>query len=235
MLPILAIDTCLGAVSAALCWQEAGGRRRTEHTFELCRGGHAERLLPMVGDLLAVAGLQARHVRRVAVTLGPGTFTGVRTGVAAARAFALASGAEIVGTTSLHAMALQVAADPAPGQVATGIVIAADARKGQAFVQTFAPDGAVAGAPTLLTYAEAAADMQGGRWRLAGSGAEAVRSAATAVGVQIMDCDAALEPDARALLEVAQTLAPLTTVMPLYIRPPDALPQAGKSLPRAGT
>lgn len=235
MSPILAIDTCLGAVSAALAWRDVEGRERTEEAWEPCRGGHAERLLPMIETLLHAGSLEASSIRRVAVTLGPGTFTGVRTGIATARAFALAAGAEVVGVTSLHAMALRLAQTATPLNAASRIAIVADARKGQVFAQEFDPDGVALSVPALQTYGEAAARLAGSRWRIGGSGAVAVQAAAAAQGIEIADIDAALEPIAAAILPLARTLPPLAHVTPLYIRPPDALPQAGKSLPRAGS
>ncbi len=107
-MPTLAFDTCLGAVSAAVAWTDVDGRARLEGRFEPCRAGHAERLLPMIEAVLGAAGLAAVGIDRVAVTLGPGTFTGVRTGIAAARAIALVSGATVVGATSLAVIARQV-------------------------------------------------------------------------------------------------------------------------------
>ena len=102
---ILAFDTCLGAVSVAVRRRGAGGEWLMRHACETRERGHAERLMPMVAETMAAAGLAFSDLDRIAVTVGPGSFTGVRVGVAAARGLALASGIAVVGATSLAVMA----------------------------------------------------------------------------------------------------------------------------------
>ena len=85
---ILAFDSSLNALSVAVA------RRRQDawqvfHAWE-ARSGHAERLLPMIGEVMAEAGMAFSAIDRIAVTVGPGSFTGVRVGVSAARGLALA-------------------------------------------------------------------------------------------------------------------------------------------------
>ena len=104
---VLAFDTCLGAVSVAVRWQGPGGDWLTRHAHEARERGHAERLIPMMAEVMEEAGLAFSDLHRIAVTVGPGTFTGVRVGVAAARGLALASGVAVVGTTTLAVMAHQ--------------------------------------------------------------------------------------------------------------------------------
>src|SRR5438876_4695058 len=104
---VLAFDTCLGAVSVAVRWQGARDEWLSCDRFELREGGHAERLMPMIAEVMQEAGLAFSDIERIAVTVGPGSFTGVRVGVAAARALALASGITAVGATSLAVMAHQ--------------------------------------------------------------------------------------------------------------------------------
>ena len=104
---ILAFDTCLGAVSVAVRWRGAGGEWLMRHAHEVRERGHAERLMPMMAEVMEEAGLAFSDIDRIAVTVGPGTFTGVRVGVAAARGLALASGVATVGATSLAVMAHQ--------------------------------------------------------------------------------------------------------------------------------
>ena len=235
MLPILALDTCLGAVSAALLWRDAQGVDRSLGAWELCRGGHAERLIPMVQTLLADAAVEAREVGCIAVTLGPGTFTGVRTGIAAARAFALSCGAAVVGVSSLHAMAVGLAQQPVVPPEAADIAIIVDARKGQVFAQLFDAAGGPRTEPALLTMGEAAALLVGGRWRIGGSSAATIASAAQTQGATVVSLHASLEPDATTLLRLARSLAPLASVMPIYLRAPDALPPSGKGLARVAS
>ena len=87
---VLAIDTCLGAVSVAVRWRDAGGEWRMRDAYEARTAGHAERLMPMTKEVMGAAGLAFSDLQHIAVTVGPGSFTGVRAGVAAARGLALA-------------------------------------------------------------------------------------------------------------------------------------------------
>src|SRR4029453_7346759 len=97
---VLAFDTCLGAVSVAARWQSARGQWLSWDRFEAREAAHAERLMPMIAEVMQEAGLAFRDLERIAVTVGPGTFTGVRGGVAAARGLGLASGFPVGGATS---------------------------------------------------------------------------------------------------------------------------------------
>jgi len=123
----LAIDTCEANCSAALLLE---GGQCFSLSEELGRG-HAERLLPMVEDLLAEASLVYSDISRIAVTVGPGTFTGLRIGLSVARGLALSLNVPCVGLTSLMTLAAQ-----AP--VSSGIVHAVlKGRGGQVFYQSF--------------------------------------------------------------------------------------------------
>ena len=98
---ILAFDTCLGAVSVAVARQHpAGMRELMDEACERRRSGHAERLMPMIIEAHHSVGIGFADIERIAVTVGPGSFTGVRTGIAAARALALAIGCPAVGVGS---------------------------------------------------------------------------------------------------------------------------------------
>ena len=135
---ILAFDTCLGALSVAVRWRGAGGEWLTRHAHEVRERGHAERLMPMMAEVMEEAGLAFSDLGRIAVTVGPGSFTGVRVGVAAARGLALASGIATVGATSLAVMARQ--ADERLGEARGGrlLAVAVDARRGSVYLQLFA-------------------------------------------------------------------------------------------------
>src|SRR2546425_564498 len=99
---LLALDTALGASSAAILDTAAG--RLVAGVSEPMDRGHAERLLPMVAELFAEAGLAVRDCRRFVATIGPGSFTGLRVAIAAARGMALAAGGEAVGISTLDAL-----------------------------------------------------------------------------------------------------------------------------------
>lgn len=225
---VLAFDTCLGAVSVALAWTGSDGTQRLSCAYEERQNGHAERLFPMIQAVLSDAGLTFADIARVAITIGPGTFTGVRTGVAAARGLALASGCAVVGLTSLEIMAHRARRElPKPPD---HLAVAVDARRGQVYLQTFGQGVPQASSPELLPVEDATARLAGLPWLLVGSGARPVAEAAGRGGTAFGIALERLEPDARSLAELAPSLSPLATVRPLYIRPPDAKPPAPSSL-----
>jgi tRNA threonylcarbamoyladenosine biosynthesis protein TsaB len=226
---ILAFDTCLGAVSAAVRWRSQRGEWLLREQYEACTTGHAERLFPMIAGVMEGAGLAFSAIDRIAVTLGPGTFTGVRSGVAAARAFALATGRPVVGMTSLAVMALR--ADQLLGARRGGrpLAIAVDARRGVVHFQLFGGDALEVGGAQLLTPEQAALAIASATVLVAGSGAGAVAAVA---GPQAEACLPDLQPHARMLAIVAPALPPLAPVAPLYLREPDAKPSADTSVVR---
>jgi tRNA threonylcarbamoyladenosine biosynthesis protein TsaB len=128
---LLAIDT-----SAELCSVAVSTEPPVLRSGVVGRA-HAERLMPMVEEAMAAARLAFSGLERIAVTIGPGSFTGVRIGVAAARALALATGARAVGigTLAVHAEAARATAGPVP------IVVAIAAARGEIYAQRFAADG----------------------------------------------------------------------------------------------
>jgi tRNA threonylcarbamoyladenosine biosynthesis protein TsaB len=231
---VLAFDTCLGAVSVAVRWQGPAGDWLVRHAHEARERGHAERLIPMMAEVMDEAGLAFCDLHRIAVTVGPGTFTGVRVGVAAARGLALASGVAVVGTTTLAVMAHQ--ADQLLGSARRGdrlLAVAVDARRGSVYLQLVSSAREEAGPPLLLA-ADDAARRIGQRSVIAvGSGGDLLAHAVRAAGGQVEAALASLQPDARSLALLAADLAPAPTLRPLYLRPPDVKPQADLSLPRA--
>jgi tRNA threonylcarbamoyladenosine biosynthesis protein TsaB len=128
---VLGFDTATPATAVGLLDDAAPGRasHRLHAPAPGVRPGHAPLLLGYAHELLDAAGLTFADVDRIAVGLGPGGFTGLRIGVATARALAQAAGAEIVGVSTLQALAM--AARPAPGQ---GVLAVVDARRGEVFV-----------------------------------------------------------------------------------------------------
>jgi tRNA threonylcarbamoyladenosine biosynthesis protein TsaB len=230
---VLAFDTCLGAVSVAVRWQDAAGQWQMRHAFEPRQGGHAERLMPMIEQVMAGAGLAFSDLHRLAVTVGPGSFTGVRVGVAAARGLALASGLPAVAATSLAVMAH--GADRQLGASRDGrlLVVAVGAHRGKLFAQLFASTPDTAGQPMLLPPEEVAALVGREPAIVVGSAAPALASAIAAVGGEAQAHLVDLQPDARSLAQMAEGLTPAGPLRPLYLRPPDVRPQADKSLPRA--
>ena len=206
MMRTLVIDCATEACSVALL--EDGVALGGE--FRVLGRGHAEQLVPMIAALPGKGKAQ-----RIAVSVGPGSFTGVRVGLAAARALAFAWGAELLGYPTLDLVAAM-----ARGRRGDQPVTAAmTGGHGQWFVQTFAADGTALGPLASLTP-QAAAEQSAAL--VAGSQAEAL------VGLRGSGEALALLPDARefALLPPAALRSQPT---PLYGRAPDAkLPQAAR-------
>jgi tRNA threonylcarbamoyladenosine biosynthesis protein TsaB len=231
---VLAFDTCLGAVSVAVRWQGPAGDWLTRHAHEARERGHAERLMPMMAAVMAEAGLAFPDIDRIAVTVGPGTFTGVRVGVAAARGLALASGAAMVGATTLAVMAHQASELLGPARRGDrALAVAVDARRGSVYLQLFRGAQNEAGPPLLLGADDAARHIGPGPVIVVGSAGDMVAGAIRAASGQVEATLADLQPDARALAVLAAELAPSSPLRPLYLRPPDVKPQADLSLPRA--
>lgn len=226
---ILAFDTCFGACSVAVRKRTARGEVIVREEYEERATGHAEALIPMMQRVMDAAQLEFRDLDRIAVTDGPGSFTGVRIGVSTARGLALALDKPIVAMTSLMVMALR--ADHLVGAKRTNRVLAVcvDARKGQIYAQLFGENGGDALCePQLVTPHEVVQQFEGRPFLGVGSGAKAVVDAveaaygASPVGEHALP---ALEPHARWLAVLAPGLTPRTKLSPLYLRPPDAKPQ----------
>jgi tRNA threonylcarbamoyladenosine biosynthesis protein TsaB len=217
---VLALDTALDACAAAVLDTERRDLVASE-TRPMTRG-HAEALMPMVARVMDAARLEFSDIDRIAVTVGPGSFTGVRVGIAAARGIALAAGKPAIGLTTL-------AAFTAP-HVATGfdgtVVPVIDARHGQVYMQIFGPGGRAAIAPRLAAIPEAveaarsrapalitgsAADLVAAQWPIGDPPPKVVAAGAPEIG-WVARLGAAAQAD-RALPK------------PLYLRPPDARPQ----------
>jgi len=230
---ILAFDTCFDACSVCVAQTRAEQAVEFSGALERFETGHAERLIPMVEEVMSRAGLTFSHIDRLAVTVGPGTFTGTRIGVAAARALALSSGKEVVGASSLAVMAEAALREllPPPG---TDLAVAVDARRGQAYVQLFGASVLEPKSPPQLLAIEDAGRIGHGPLIVVGSAAEAVAAAAAADGRGATARLPDLQPDAAALARMAIGLpASQAPLVPFYLRAPDAKPQDGKSIARA--
>lgn len=200
----LAIETALHACSAALI---EGGRVVADR-HEIIARGHAERLVPLVAELLAEAGV--RRADGIVVDVGPGSFTGIRVGLAAAKAFGLAWKVPVAGCTSTALVAAGVLADH-PGL--DRLYVAFDASRGEVYAQAFDRNGAI-GAVEALAPDVAAAAARG--TTVAGSGAALL--AAINPALEIVDHPWPRAADVRRLSAAARGAA----ARPLYIRAPDA-------------
>jgi len=212
---ILAFDTSGSACAAAVL---ADGRCLA-HAGAAPVRDHAERLLPMLAAVLAEAGLRLADLDGLAVTLGPGGFTGIRAGVAAARGLKLATGLPLVGLGTLEATAANLEAADFPA------LVVHDARREEAYVQAFAALERPLAPPALRPLAAAGDGLPAGRWSLLGTGAAAAAPALQARGLAVRLAGPPLPDPARwwplaAPRLVAAREAPPPA--PLYIRAPDA-------------
>lgn len=232
---ILAFDTCFGACSVAIGRQTADGGTDICSNFAAMETGHAEQLLPMIRETLSMAGLDLQDMARLAVTTGPGTFTGMRTGIAVARAFALATGVEIVAASSLAVMAEAAARSGSSGELHDQILVAVDARRGQVYAQLFGQEGLdPKSEPMLLNYSDAVQMGAPGAMTIVGSGAELVAGEARGSQRTINTAMPDLPVQASFLCEMAAKLKPvIAPLRPLYLRPPDAKPQTASVIQRA--
>jgi tRNA threonylcarbamoyladenosine biosynthesis protein TsaB len=201
---VLGLDTCLNACSVAVL----DGERLLAHATEAMARGHQERLAPMAQKVMAEAGLDFAQLQRIGATVGPGSFTGLRVGVAFAKGLASALGVPAAGVGTLEALAAE----------ASGLVAAAlDARREQVYLQVF-EDGHALMAPDVLPLGTAAARLAEiaavRTLTLVGSGASLLARPGDAV-LTPEGCDARHV----ARLAAAKAPAPLT---PLYLRAPDA-------------
>jgi tRNA threonylcarbamoyladenosine biosynthesis protein TsaB len=212
---VLALDTCLASCSAAL----VGDGEVLAWRAEAMRKGHAERIVPMVQQVMDEAGCAWGDLDLLAVTTGPGSFTGVRVGLAAARAIALVAGRPLAGIGVMEAMARAIAPQRLSGR---GLVVALDARRGELYLQDFDSAGRALGGPRLADRLDLEAPA--GPCLVAGDGAGAF----AAFG----DCEidtAALLPDARAVAQLAAERhgtggdpMPQAMPVPVYLREADA-------------
>ncbi len=208
---VLALDTCLAACSVALMRDGETLGWLSEPTAR----GHQERLAPMTRDLMAGAGVGFADLDRVGVTVGPGSFTGLRVGLAFAKGLAFALGCPCSGVGTLEALA-------AGGGIGAKAAII-DAGRGRVYIQLF--DGAVSlSGPDILPLETAAArliEVHGSaEVRLIGPGAELLAGVLPGAIVQALAA-----PDPRAVARLAAE-AQLTPPRPLYLRPPDAKAKA---------
>jgi tRNA threonylcarbamoyladenosine biosynthesis protein TsaB len=229
---ILAIDTTMAACSAAVLRSRSGDL--LARRFEAMERGHAEALFPMISAVMDEAGLSFAELDRIAVTLGPGTFTGVRAGLAAARGLALAANLPVAGAGSLAVMAMGCITETDEPERSEGFMVAHDARRGELYCQFFDRRGQALCEAEIMTAGEAAEKLPVAMSLIAGSGAAAIAVEGERIGRRLAAKLPGLLPDAGQLARLALHLPPSERPpVPLYLRAPDAKPQMNKSFARA--
>src|SRR6266852_1760771 len=224
---VLAIDTALGACSAAVLDMNRGGITASE-TLTMTRG-HAEALMPLIARVMDLAEIEFSELDRIAVTTGPGSFTGLRVGISASRGIALAAGKPAIGLSTLAGFAAPLIAE----DDSTNVVAAIDARHDHVYLQVCGSGGRTLVSPRIATLRDAVRAAITGPARVIGSGAGLLATAwpkGTDPPVLFDDRGA---PDitwiARLGAAAAEGYGP---PRPLYLRAPDAQPQDAAHLPR---
>lgn len=214
---VLAIDTA--GVDCSVALYDADKATVLAVQRETIGKGHAERLSGMIDAVFRQAGRTPENVSLIGVTVGPGSFTGIRVGVAAARGLSLALGVRAVGVSTLDVLADAAfrAGSAAP------LIAAIDAKRGEVYLQTFDAEGVHTGEPQALSLDDAAAVVSGLNSQIVGSGAAALASMS-------------VEADHFDIVSVARLAALRANApgkpVPLYLRGPDAKPQAGFAIER---
>jgi tRNA threonylcarbamoyl adenosine modification protein YeaZ len=225
---ILAIDTSLPAVSVCVFDEETQEVVALETTP--MEKGHAEALMPIIEKLMAGVEGGFSSLDRVAVTVGPGSFTGIRIGVAAARGIALACGIESVGVSTLAAFAAPLLFDEEAGIVAAAI----DARHDHVYFTAYGPGGRVLTSPRILPVTDACRLLGAGKVRAVGSGAPLLMAGAQAGTAQISLVNSDAAPDIVAVARLGLAADPQNApARPIYLKAPDVKPGPSQALPRA--
>ncbi|MBO6756430.1 MAG: tRNA (adenosine(37)-N6)-threonylcarbamoyltransferase complex dimerization subunit type 1 TsaB [Roseibium sp.] len=222
---VLAIDTALANCAAAVLDDSEAHPCQTECGAEIGRG-HAERLMNMIGEVMAESSTAFKDLDRVIVTTGPGSFTGLRVGLSVARGFGLVLEKPVVGVTTLAALARSVAgsADGDP------ILVALDGKADEVYCQLFHSDGTPLDEPEVKSLTALASGLPAGI-RFAGS---AARRVAEACG---LGPDRVLSersyPDIADVARLGMESDPRSAAaVPLYLRPPDAKPATSGRIER---
>jgi tRNA threonylcarbamoyladenosine biosynthesis protein TsaB len=225
---ILAIDTSCGAASVAVV--ESGRVEPLAVVSRTMARGHAEALAPMVEEAMRSVEGGVASLDRIAVTTGPGSFTGIRVGLALARSMGLALGLPVVGVSTLAAFAAQLLSTPRQGVIAAAI----DARHGSAYFQLFESSGRPLGPPRCDALRECVRQIGDGPALLAGGAATLLATEAHRAGLPYDLKSATDAPDIVAVARMGLALDPAANpARPLYIKPPDARPNPAEPIARA--
>jgi tRNA threonylcarbamoyladenosine biosynthesis protein TsaB len=225
---ILAIDTSCGAASVAVV--EGGVAEPLAVASRPMARGHADALAPMVEEAMRGVDGGFASLGRIAVATGPGSFTGIRVGLAMARAMGLALAIPVVGVSTLAAFAAPLLSEPRAGIIAAAI----DARHGSVYFQLFEASGRPLGPPRCDTARECVRAIGAGPAWLAGDAALIVANEAHRSGLPY-DLDAARDaPDIVALAWMGLALDPSASpARPIYVKQPDARPNPAEPIARA--
>jgi tRNA threonylcarbamoyladenosine biosynthesis protein TsaB len=216
---ILAIDTALDACSAAVL--DSGASKLIAQESQPMKRGHAEALMPLIARVMGEAAIAFAALDRIAVTTGPGSFTGLRVGLSAARGIALAAGKPVVGITTLTAYAAPVVSVNAVQPVISAI----DARHDHVYVQVVGGDGSSLMTPRVAPIEEALGASRFGAPHLVGNAAQILADRWPKDALPPFQVDALPAPDIAWVAWLGAAVDPDTApARPYYLRAPDAKP-----------
>lgn len=224
---ILAIDTALDACAAAVLDTDAG--KLIAQESQPMKRGHAEALMPLIARVMKDSGIAFASLDRIAVTTGPGSFTGLRVGLSAARGIGLAAGKPVVGLTTLTAYAAPVVAENGEHPVISAI----DARHDHVYFQVVSGDGSSLVRPRVAPIEEALDAGRFGTPHLVGNAAAILSQRWPADAAPPFKVDAQPAPDIAWVAWLGAAVSPdAAPARPYYLRAPDAKPSQDQ-LPRA--
>jgi tRNA threonylcarbamoyladenosine biosynthesis protein TsaB len=224
---ILAIDTALDACAASLLDSDAG--KLIAQESQAMKRGHAEALMPLIARVMKDAGVAFASLDRIAVTTGPGSFTGLRVGLSAARGIALAANKPVVGLTTLTAYAAPIVSQNGEQPVISAI----DARHDQVYFQAVSGDGGSLIRPRVASIEEALGASRFGAPHLVGNAAKILADRWPADAPPPFKVDAQPAPDIAGVAWLGAAVSPDSAPpRPFYLRAPDAKPPKD-SLPKA--
>jgi tRNA threonylcarbamoyladenosine biosynthesis protein TsaB len=216
---ILAIDTALDACAAAILDTEAG--KLIARESQAMKRGHAEALMPLIARVMKQSGVAFAALDRIAVTTGPGSFTGLRVGLSAARGIALAANKPAVGVTTLTAYAAPVVSESGEQPVISVI----DARHDHVYFQVVSGNGSSLIWPRVAPIEEALAASRFGAPHLVGNAAGILADRWPADAPPPFKVDAQPAPDIAWVGWLGAAVSPDTApARPYYLRAPDAKP-----------
>lgn len=216
---ILAIDTALDACAAGVLDTDAG--RLIAQESQAMKRGHAEALMPLIARVMKASGVAFTSLDRIAATTGPGSFTGLRVGLSAARGIGLAAGRPVVGLTTLTAYAAPVVAQNA----AQPVISAIDARHDHVYFQVVSGDGSSLVRPRVAPIEEALEAARFGAPHLVGNAAQILSQRWPADAPPPFRVDSQPAPDIAWVAWLGAAVSPDTApARPYYLRAPDAKP-----------
>lgn len=218
---VLAIDTALEACAAAVLDTDSATLIASES--QAMARGHAEALMPLIERVMVAADIGFSALDRIAVTTGPGSFTGLRVGISAARGLGLAAGKPTVGVTTLSAFAARFVAEMGEHPIISAI----DARHDQVYVQVVAGNGAVLQSPRLTPITTVLQAAEFGAPILAGNAARLLADRWPKDAASPVQVEAEAAPDITWVAWLGAAADPdKSHARPYYLRAPDARPQA---------